>query len=129
MSTYLLESQLEQLLRPHTPIGYRKMAPFKQLLLQSPAYPVCRGWEDPSELRQSIATPFFIGSALLLAIIPYTIFVIKPKTLDYLLDPKIDKASPKTAEILDNWGNMHLVRTLASCAGLLFFLEGAAVVE
>ena len=71
--------------------------------------------------NKHLAKPFFVGGALLLASTPYTIFVIKPKTLNYLLDKKVDKASPKTAEMLDTWENLHLVRTLASLSRFFFF--------
>ena len=56
---------------------------------------------------------WFGGAALIFAVIPFTLIVIKP-TNDRLLDPALDRASAETHALLEKWGKLHAVRSLLS---------------
>lgn len=60
-----------------------------------------------------------IGGLLLGMVIPFTLLVILP-TNKRLLDPGLDRRSAETAGLLDRWGRLHAVRSVAS--GLAFVL-------
>ena len=57
------------------------------------------------------------GGLLLLAMIPYTLIVIKP-TNTRLLDPALDPSSAEATELLCRWGRLHSVRALFGCVAL-----------
>jgi len=60
------------------------------------------------------------ASLLILAVIPFTLIVIRP-TNDRLLDPTRDRQSNDTLQLLLSWGRLHLVRTgLSAVASILF---------
>jgi len=80
------------------------------------------------EYNKKLAAPFFAGGALMLSQIPYTLIIMKPRVLDYLLDPKVDKASQKTADTLENWAKFHTYRTISSCVAILLYLRGCTLV-
>lgn len=54
-----------------------------------------------------------VGGMLLGAVIPFTLVVLLP-TNKRLLDPSLDPASPAARALLERWGRLHAVRTLAS---------------
>ena len=87
-------------------------------------------WAGKILLNQNkkAAIHFLTGGVLLGLVVPYTILVIKPKTSDYLLDPKVDKTSPKTTEMFETWSNLHLVRTLAASAAFLMFMKATILI-
>jgi hypothetical protein len=60
-----------------------------------------------------------LGGLLLGTVIPFTLLVILP-TNKHLLDPGLDRRSAKAASLLDRWGRLHMVRSVAS--GLAFGL-------
>jgi uncharacterized membrane protein len=51
------------------------------------------------------------GAVLILAVIPFTLIVIKP-TNDLLLDTARDLSSPEIQALLEKWGKLHAVRSL-----------------
>ena len=63
-----------------------------------------------------------IGGGFLGAVVPFTILAIKP-TNKKLLNPKVEKDSPATWNLLDKWGKLHAVRTVLSMASFLLFLD------
>lgn len=67
-----------------------------------------------------------IAGALLGAMIPYTLLVILP-TNKRLLDPTLDPHSAEAMALLDNWGRLHLVRTIAGGAALGFLAVRVAL--
>lgn len=67
---------------------------------------------------------WFWGAVLILSVIPFTLIVIRP-TNDRLLDPRRDRASLETRELLHWWGRLHLVRTVLSLAASVLFLWAA----
>jgi hypothetical protein len=58
-------------------------------------------------------TPLLIAGLLLGSVIPFTLLVILP-TNKRLLDPALDRNSGQAVILLRRWGQLHLVRTLAS---------------
>jgi uncharacterized membrane protein len=58
-----------------------------------------------------------IGGVLLGLMIPFTLIVILP-TNKRLLDPTLDRGSGEAANLLERWGRLHSVRSVAS--GLAF---------
>jgi hypothetical protein len=63
---------------------------------------------------------WFWAAALVFAVIPFTLIVIFP-TNHRLLDPRRDKRSAETRQLLERWGRLHAVRTvLGLCASILF---------
>jgi Anthrone oxygenase len=64
-----------------------------------------------------------LGAFLIGAVIPFTLLVIFP-TNKQLLDPALDRASPRAAELLARWQKLHAVRTGLSILSFLIFLWG-----
>lgn len=62
---------------------------------------------------QGAGTVVLFGGILLGLVIPFTVIVILP-TNKRLLDPALDRASPETAALLERWGRLHAVRSVAS---------------
>jgi len=56
-----------------------------------------------------------VGAVLIGAVIPFTLLVVFP-TNKQLLAPTLDKRSPRTAELLERWQQLHAVRTGLSVA-------------
>ena len=63
--------------------------------------------------------PALASGVLLGAVIPFTLVVILP-TNKRLLDPRLDPASAEAAALLERWGRLHAVRSVAS--GIAFVL-------
>ena len=65
------------------------------------------------------------GGLLLGLVIPYTLLVILP-TNNRLLDPGLDRASPTAQRLLEHWGRLHAVRTVAGTASFLILVHHLA---
>jgi hypothetical protein len=61
--------------------------------------------------------PALVGGLLLIFAAPWTLIVIMP-TNRQLLDPSRTAATHDTAALLDKWGKLHAVRTVASLLSL-----------
>lgn len=61
------------------------------------------------------------GAVLIFSVIPFTLLAIMP-TNKQLLDPARDLASAETRRLLDGWGKLHAVRSVASLAATAIFL-------
>jgi hypothetical protein len=61
------------------------------------------------------------AAVLLGLVVPFTMVVISP-TNERLLDPSLDAASPRAAELLARWGRLHAVRTSLSALAFGLFL-------
>lgn len=64
---------------------------------------------------------WLLGSALIVAVIPFTMLVILP-TNKKLLDPSLDRNSDAARQLLMQWGRLHAVRTVLSAAAFAIFL-------
>jgi uncharacterized membrane protein len=62
-----------------------------------------------------------LAGALLFLAVPFTLVIIMP-TNRALLDPSLDKSSPRTYRLLTQWGRLHAVRTVLSLLSLALFL-------
>ncbi|HYT87177.1 MAG TPA: DUF1772 domain-containing protein [Gemmataceae bacterium] len=66
-----------------------------------------------------------VGGLLLGIVIPFTLLVILP-TNQRLLDPGLDRASAEAQHLLEHWGRLHAVRSLASAVGFLVLVTHLA---
>jgi hypothetical protein len=58
------------------------------------------------------ADPVWLVAALfILAVVPFTLFIIEPSINKLLLAPGRDLASEETRELLVKWGRLHAVRS------------------
>lgn len=64
------------------------------------------------------------ASLVLLAVIPFTLIVIRP-TNNQLLDPLRDRGSEETRRLLTTWGRLHGVRSALSVAASILFVWAA----
>ena len=64
------------------------------------------------------------ASLVLLAVIPFTLIVIRP-TNTQLLDPRRDRGSEETRRLLTTWGRLHGVRSALSVAASILFVWAA----
>jgi hypothetical protein len=64
---------------------------------------------------------WLLGALFILAIIPFTLLVIRP-TNRQLLDPELDPASDKAQRLLKRWGRLHAVRSALSFLASLTFV-------
>lgn len=62
-----------------------------------------------------------IAGLLLGSVVPFTLIVIFP-TNTQLLDPQLDRRSPRAAELLARWGRLHSVRSGLSLLAFLLLL-------
>jgi hypothetical protein len=67
---------------------------------------------------------WFGGAALIFAVIPFTLVVIRP-TNTRLLDPARDRRSPETRRLLERWGRLHAVRSVLGLLASLAFAWAA----
>lgn len=68
-------------------------------------------------------TAWLWGGLLILAVVPFTLLVIRPIN-DRLLEPNRDLASAETRELLERWGRLHAVRSALGLAACLVFVYG-----
>jgi hypothetical protein len=64
------------------------------------------------------------ASLTLLAVIPFTVIVIRP-TNNRLLEPRRDRSSEETRRLLTMWGRLHGVRSVLSVAASILFVWAA----
>jgi len=64
-----------------------------------------------------------VGALLLFAVVPYTLIRIKPVN-DALNDPARDPDADDTLALLDTWGRLHHLRSVAGGLAFLCFLAG-----
>jgi Domain of unknown function (DUF1772) len=62
---------------------------------------------------QGAGPAVLLGGVVLGLVIPFTLIVILP-TNKRLLDPTLDRGSPEAAVLLERWGRLHAVRSVAS---------------
>jgi hypothetical protein len=65
------------------------------------------------------------GALLILAVVPFTLFVIRP-TNDRLLVPGRDLSSDETRQLLERWGRLHAVRSGLALAASVVYLYALA---
>ena len=65
---------------------------------------------------------WFVGAVLIFAAIPFTLIAILP-TNKKLLDPALDRNSPVTRRLLQDWGKLHAVRSILALAASVIFLS------
>jgi len=70
---------------------------------------------------QTDTLAFLIGALLILAPWPWTLLVIKPVN-DALMATAVDKAGPKTRDLLIKWNKLHAVRTALGALAVMTFL-------
>ena len=61
------------------------------------------------------------GAALILAVVPFTLLVIRP-TNNRLLEPRRDRRSSETLNLLKVWGRLHFARSVLSLAASILFV-------
>ena len=61
------------------------------------------------------------AAVLILAVVPFTLLVIRP-TNNRLLDPRRDRQSSETRALLETWGRLHFVRSALSLIASILFL-------
>ena len=64
------------------------------------------------------------AALLILAVIPFTLIVIRP-TNNRLLEPRRDRGSSETRALLHAWGRLHGVRSVLSAAASVLFVWAA----
>jgi len=64
---------------------------------------------------------WLIAGFLLFLVVPFTFIAIMP-TNKKLLNPKVEKKSKTTHQLLVNWGKLHAVRSVLSLLSLFIFL-------
>jgi hypothetical protein len=95
--------------------SYRRAAPMQAFLAAVGSLAALVAW------WQSYGLPLLIAGLLLGSVIPFTLLVIYP-TNGRLLDPALDSSSPEAAVLLRRWGQLHLVRSVASSAAFIILV-------
>lgn len=87
--------------------SYRRAAVMQASLAAGGFFAALMAW------AQGAGRPVLFGGILLGLVIPFTLVVILPTT-ERLLYPALDRASPEAAALLERWGRLHAVRSVAS---------------
>ena len=66
--------------------------------------------------------PWLVAALLILAVVPFTLAVIEPRTNKPLLVPGRDLGSVETRELLVNWGRLHAVRSILGLIASAIFI-------
>jgi hypothetical protein len=64
------------------------------------------------------------ATMLILSVVPFTLLAIRP-TNNLLLDPRRDRRSDETLQLLKAWGRLHAVRGALSLAASMLFVWAA----
>lgn len=64
---------------------------------------------------------WLIGALVIFSVIPFTLIVIMPTNIK-LKNPDLDKTAKSTQAMLELWGRLHLVRSVASLIASSIFL-------
>jgi uncharacterized membrane protein len=64
------------------------------------------------------------AAVFILLVIPFTLVVIRP-TNNQLLDPRRDRGSDETHQLLNSWGRLHFVRTALSVLASILYVWAA----
>jgi len=97
------------------PPSYNKASVMQALLALISAISACIVWY----LGGSIL--WLAGAALIFSVIPFTVIIIMPTNLK-LKSPDLDKTAASTQAMLELWGKLHFVRTVASLIASAIFL-------
>ncbi|HEU5217239.1 MAG TPA: DUF1772 domain-containing protein [Gemmatimonadales bacterium] len=97
--------------------SYRRAAPMQASLAIAAALTGVMTWIHGEE------TLWLWGGLLILAVVPFTLIVIRPIN-DRLLDPGRDPASAETRALLERWGRLHAVRSALGLAACLVYTYG-----
>jgi Domain of unknown function (DUF1772) len=95
--------------------SYRRAAPLQASLAISATVTSVATWFH----GEGIA--WLWGGLLIFAVVPFTLVIIKPIN-DRLLAPGRDLASAETRQLLEQWGQLHAVRSALGLAASLVFL-------
>ena len=65
---------------------------------------------------------WLVGAAFIFFVIPFTLIVIMP-TNKQLKSATLDKSAQSTQQLLESWGRLHLIRSIASliASGILLY--------
>ncbi|XP_068711444.1 uncharacterized protein [Montipora capricornis] len=60
--------------------------------------------------------PFLLGGGILATIFPYTLFILKPNSIDPIYDKEITSKKSETVirDTINKWNNYHMVRSFIS---------------
>ncbi len=64
---------------------------------------------------------WLMGGIIMGSLFPYTLILMLPLNKE-LTDPGLDKNSPRAAELLERWGNLHKYRAYAALVAFFIFL-------
>ena len=64
---------------------------------------------------------WLVGGIIMGSLFPYTIILMLPLNKE-LIDPGLDKNSPRALELLGHWGNLHKYRAFAALVAFVIFL-------
>ena len=64
---------------------------------------------------------WLVGAGLIFFVVPFTFLAIMP-TNKQLLDPERDRGSEETRMLLEKWGRLHAIRSVASLAASVWYV-------
>jgi hypothetical protein len=65
---------------------------------------------------------WLVAALLILAVVPFTLVVIEPRTNKLLLTPGRDLSSAETRRLLIKWGRLHAVRSILGLIASAIFI-------
>ena len=105
-----------------TEVAARQWAPsYRRATVMQATLAVLSGVGGIVSWRHGEGIVWLWAGLLILAVVPYTLLVIRP-TNARLLAPGRNLTSPETLELLERWGRLHAVRTGLGLAASIVYV-------
>jgi len=107
-------------------LARRQWAPsYKRATIMQASLAVVAGLSGIVRFLQGGDPIWAIAAAAILAVVPFTLIVIRP-TNNRLLEERPDRRPEETLHLLRSWGRLHAVRSALSVAASILFVWAAA---
>jgi hypothetical protein len=110
-----------------TEIAAREWAPsYKRATVMQASLAILAAAGGVGRWLEGAGALWLIGAAVIVAVVPFTLAVIRP-TNQKLLEPGRDLKSVETRRLLEVWGRLHAVRSALGVVASVLYVWAASV--